>query len=145
MKKPKITIGRREKVDFPQLGLAGIDAKIDTGAYTSSIHCSSVVEIEIDGVLYVKFNLKGHSHEAFTKKMLLWPVYKLKKIKNSFGQTEERYVIKTKIAIFDRVLPIELTLADRSLMEYPVLLGRKILKRGFLVDVTKLNCSLKRK
>jgi hypothetical protein len=35
-------IGRREFVDFPLLGVYHVEAKIDTGAYTSSIHCSEI-------------------------------------------------------------------------------------------------------
>ena len=145
MKKPKLTVGRREIVDFPQLGLSGIEAKIDTGAYTSSLHCNNVKEIEKEGDLYVSFSLTGPGYESFNRKSVLWPVYKQKRIKNSFGHSEKRYVIKTKIMIYDMLLPIELTLADRSLMEYPVLLGRKILKKGFIVDVTKLYWSVKKK
>jgi hypothetical protein len=46
----KITIGRTDRADFPNLKIEGIDIKVDTGAYTSSIHCKDIEEM--DGVLY---------------------------------------------------------------------------------------------
>ena len=46
----KLIIGRRELIDFPELSLFGIEAKIDTGAYTSVLHCHDIREE--DGVLY---------------------------------------------------------------------------------------------
>ena len=46
----KKIIGRLEKVSFPAFQLHNIDAKIDTGAYTSSIHCKKAKEVVVDGV-----------------------------------------------------------------------------------------------
>jgi hypothetical protein len=58
----KITIGRADKADFPELSLSEIDVKIDSGAYTSSIHCSSINEITVDGVSLIKFTLLDPEH-----------------------------------------------------------------------------------
>ena len=54
----KQLIGRVDKIDFPLLNLFEIDAKIDTGAYTSAIHCSKIVEE--NNTLRCKFYSKGH-------------------------------------------------------------------------------------
>ena len=63
MNKIKQIIGRREEIDFPELGLFGITAKIDTGAYTTALHCHDIHER--DGVLY--FKLLNPSHHEFNK------------------------------------------------------------------------------
>jgi hypothetical protein len=145
MKKPKEKklIGRMEVVDFPELGLLHIDAKIDTGAYTSSIHCKNVKPVKKGEEDYVSFNLLDHTHPLYHKKSFLLPVHKQKTVKNSFGQTQTRFVIKTKIMLLDKTYDIELALADRSKMDFPVLLGRRLLRRGFIVDVSKKYLSTK--
>jgi hypothetical protein len=144
-KKRKKIIGRREVVDFPELEIMGIEAKIDTGAYTSSIHCKDVKCFERDGKELVSFLLLDPSHPQYENEPYVWTVYERKQVKNSFGQTEERCVILTTIVIYNQSYEIELALADRSQMEYPVLLGRKAIRRRFLVDVSKTNLSLKSK
>lgn len=139
------TIGRKDRVDFPELRLYDIDAKIDTGAYTSAIHCHSIKVIDKDGEQRVRFNLLDPSHPSYNNKKFTLPIYRRRRIKNSFGQVEERYIIKTKILLFGKLFDIELSLTDRSKMEYPVLLGRKVLRSRFLVSVAQTNLSYKQK
>jgi hypothetical protein len=141
----KKIIGRLEYVEFPQLGLEGIVAKVDTGAYTTSIHCEDIKHFEQNGVPYVSFVLLDESHSQYHGHTYMWALYKTKQVKNSFGQTEERYSILTQIKVYDEVYNVELSLADRSQMDYPVLLGRKALKRRFLVDVSKKHLATKKK
>ena len=145
--KPKIRkiIGRREWVSFPELGLINIEAKIDTGAYTSSIHCKEVKQFSKSGRDFVTFLLLDPIHPLFENKLIEWPVYKIKPVKNSFGQVEDRIIIKTKLDFFDKHYEVEISLADRSAMDYPVLLGRKVLKKRFLVDASKVHYASKRK
>lgn len=141
----KKTIGRRDKVDFPRMRLYDIDAKVDTGAYTSSIHCHNIKITEKNGNKYVTFNLLDPSHPQYNEKRYRMLLYSKKRIKNSFGKSEQRYIIKTTITLFEEKFEIELSLSDRSKMDYPVLLGRKLLKKGFIVDVSKSNQSYKLK
>lgn len=140
-----IVIGRKDKIDFPQLRLYDIDTKIDTGAYTSAIHCHNIKLIDKDGEQKVRFNLLDPSRPSYNNKKFTLPVYGRRKIKNSFGQVEERYIIKTQILLFGELFDIELSLTDRSKMEYPVLLGRKVLRNRFLVNVVQTNLSYKQK
>ncbi len=140
-----IVIGRKDRVDFPQLRLYDIEAKIDTGAYTSAIHCHSIKLIDKDGEEKVRFNLLDSSHPSYNNKRFTLHVYGRRKIKNSFGQVEQRYIVKTKILLFGELFDIELSLTDRSKMEYPVLLGRKVLHNRFLVNVAQTNLSYKQK
>jgi hypothetical protein len=133
--KIKLTIGRRETIDFPELGLMGITAKIDTGAYTTALHCHDIREK--NGILY--FKLLDPTHSDYTEKEQKFTDYFQKEIKNSFGETEKRYMIKTIIKIGSKRIKSLISLTDRGTMRYPVLLGRKILKNRFIVDVTLLN------
>lgn len=132
-------IGRLEPIDFPEWDLFGIDAKIDTGAYTSSLHCHHIEAYEHEGAPYVKFNLLDPSHETYNDKLFKLPIHTTKSIKSSNGSTEERYIIKTVVRIAEKELDIELSLADRSEMRYPVLIGRKLLSGHFLVDASTNN------
>jgi hypothetical protein len=138
-------IGRRDIVDLPELGLYDIDAKIDTGAYTSALHVKKIRPIEKEGKPWVKFKLAHPHHEAFNNKEIEMLVHAHKPIKNSFGQTELRYIIKAEVVLFGKPYHAEFSLTDRSKMECPVLLGRKLLYRKFLVDVTKKNLSFEQK
>ena len=141
----KIVIERRDKIDLPKLSLYGVDAKIDTGAYTASMHCRNIKVIEKDGVTKIRFNLLDPAHASRSNKRITLPVHAKRRIKNSSGQAEERYIIKTQILLFGQVFDIELSLTDRSGMEYPLLLGRKLLSNRFIVDVAEANLSYKEK
>lgn len=135
MLKEKLTIGRREKVDFPELGLFGITAKIDTGAYTSALHCYDIKET--DGILH--FKPLGPAHNEYTGQEQKFTTYTRKEIKNSFGEVEKRYIIKTVIKIGQKRIKAIISLTDRGKMRYPVLIGRKLLKNRFIVDVSQLD------
>lgn len=130
-------IGRVEYVNFPEWELFDIDAKIDTGAYTSSLHCHHIEVFEKNQKKYVRFNLLDPSHEIYNEKLFELPVYKVKMVKSSNGVAEKRIVVKTLIQIANKELQVELSLTDRSEMRYPVLIGRKLIKGRFLVDVKR--------
>lgn len=131
----KLTIGRRELVDFPELHLSGLEAKVDTGAYTTALHCHDLREEK--GILY--FKLLDPSHAMYTGKEQSFAEYTQKEIKNSFGETEKRYIIKTIVKIGPKRIKSVISLTDRGTMRYPVLIGRKLLKNRFVVDVSLLN------
>ncbi|CAN5509786.1 ATP-dependent zinc protease [soil metagenome] len=135
MTKEKIVIGRQELIDFPELGLFGILAKIDTGAYTTALHCHDIREE--NGKLY--FKLLDPSHPDYTAKELSFSDFFQKEIKNSFGESEKRYIIKTVIRVGSKRIKSVISLTDRGSMRYPVLIGRKLLRNKFIVDVSLLN------
>ncbi len=144
-KSSMIIIGRKDKADFPELGLYDIDAKVDTGAYTSAIHCHDIMEVDEVGVSKVRFRLFDPSRPSYNNMELIHSIHAKREIKNSFGQVEERYIIKTKVLLFDELFDIELSLTDRSKMMYPVLIGRKLLSNHFIVDVTQTDLSYNQK
>jgi hypothetical protein len=130
-------LGRSDRVNLPGLGLFNIHAKIDTGAYTSSLHCSRA-EV-IDGQL--EFVLLDDEHPEFTGMKFVFKEFTEREIKNSFGVAEKRFVINTTVKIFDEEIMTEFSLSDRDALRFPILLGRKILRDRFLIDVTKKNLS----
>lgn len=143
MIKNKTIIGRKDIIDLPEFHLHGVRAKIDTGAYTSAIHCSKIKVINDDGKAYVTFHIPGSKIHGLGKKVFKTSNFQLKKIKSSTGHLEERFVIKTQVLIFNKLISTEFSLTDRSSMKFPVLLGRKLLSKRFVVDVSKVNLSYK--
>ncbi len=140
---PLKKIGWKELVSFPELGLVDLPVKIDTGARTSVIHCKDMEVFKKGRKKYVRFVLLDESMAGYTGKELIMPYHKERKVKSSFGQEENRIVINTEIELYNEIYPIELSLRDRSAMEYPMLLGRSFIRKKFIVDVAKSNLSAK--
>ena len=134
-------LGRYDRVDLPELGLFDIHAKIDTGAYTSSLHCHHVHIV--DGML--EFVLLDEEHSEFTGTKLRFAEFALRDIKNSFGAIESRFVITTTLKILDQEITTEFSLCMRVSLKFPILIGRKILRNRFMIDVRRKNLSFRKK
>jgi len=130
IKKHKTIIGRIDKANFPDLNLNDIAIKIDTGAYTSSIHCKDIQEE--NGVLKCRFLDKQHPN--YNKKLFVFEEYDTVTVRSSNGLAEKRYGIKSSIKLFGKIYKISLSLSDRKEMRFPVLIGRKFLNNKFVVD-----------
>jgi len=139
----KITLGRREKLALPDLGIKEIDAKIDTGAYTAALHCQDMKIITRKGTQLLQFRLLDPSHPGYERKLYKIGDFKSKLVKSSNGKSEQRFVIKSTVRILEQDYLVEFSLTDRSAMRYPVLLGRRFLKKKFVVDVAKVNLASK--
>ena len=126
-------IGLREWVALPDLGVAGLRAKIDTGASTSSLHATEIETFEREGETWVRFNAHLGSVVQLRHRRCEAPLVAMKTIKSSNGHAQTRYVIKTSLALGDRVWEVEFTLACRKAMRYRLLLGSKALVHGQLV------------
>lgn len=144
MKKPKgekLVIGRVDKIDLPDFKIENLECKVDTGADTSSIHCTNVRIVEKDGKECLKFRVLDKKHPLFSKATHAVDEFSEKRVKSSTGHTETRFVIKTTIVVFGKSHPITFTLSDREKMKYPVLLGKRFLKNKFIVDVSEKDLS----
>lgn len=126
-------IGLREWVALPDLGVAGLRAKIDTGASTSSLHATEVEPFERDGQPWVRFTAHLGSIVQLRHRRCEAPLVTMKTIKSSNGHAQTRYVIRTSLALGDGVWEVEFTLACRKNMRYRLLLGSKALIHGQLV------------
>lgn len=138
-------IGRIDKADFPELSLLDISIKIDTGAYTSSIHSHDIKEFEVDGEKILEFEILDPSHDQFKKKLFRTKKYKVKSVKSSNGEAEERFFVDTNVILFGDEFPIQLSLTDRSKMKHPILIGRRFLNKKFLVNTVLKDVSYNQK
>ena len=133
----KKVIGRVDRIDFPKLELFNIDVKVDTGAYTSTIHYDEI--IEENNTLKCIFNSDKHTN--FGKTEIIFNEYSSTVVKSSNGLKEKRYKIKSEVIFFGKTYKINLTLSTRNDMRFPVLIGRQFLKKKFWVDVDLENIS----
>jgi hypothetical protein len=130
--KNKVEIGWCELVDIPSLGLSRVHAKMDSGAATSSIHASRVKPIMRDGNLWVEFWFRLNAGEK--PKRYEASVIDRRVVRSSNGLREERYVIEAQLCLGKLCWQGQLTLANRRSMAFPLLIGRRALRRGFLVN-----------
>lgn len=128
----KSIIGRREWASLPEFGLKNVKVKIDTGAYSSSIHASLIEENH--GVLYVVF--LDSNHPDFQNTPYSFKDFRIKKVKSSNGIVQERYFIKTIILLGSRKIKTEFSLTQRKGMRYPILIGRRLLNKRFVIDTS---------
>lgn len=128
----KITIGAKELIDLPELGLFGIAARIDTGAASSALHVDHIFQNEETGYLEFEFHPDSHDIKK-TVKCQSKTIIK-KRIKSSNGKRERRYMISTTAVMGDLQWEIKLTLTDRSSMKHLMLLGRQAMKGKIIVD-----------
>lgn len=131
-------IGRNDIIDLPELDMFNVGAKVDTGAYTSALNYKSW-KLE-NNILQITFSM-----DKKTEKTIECREFYQKVIRNSFGQAEKRYIIKTPVLIFGEKIMTEFSLSNRKAMRFPVLLGRKFLKGKFMVDVNRYQLSYKKK
>ncbi len=142
--KPNIhIIGGEEKVSFPTLDINEVIAKVDTGADTSSIWCSQVKRLE-NGLECIFF---GSDSQHFTGKTIFFKNgdFKVSRVHNSFGHNQRRYKVKIPVIISGRRILASFTLSDRSKKTYSVLIGRRLLAKKFLVDVTLAGAKISKK
>lgn len=142
-KAKKKIAGWREWVSLPDLGVKRIKAKLDTGARTSALHASKITPFTKDGAAYVRFVVHPLQRKKKPSSTCVGLVIDHRRIMDSGGRSEERYVVRTTLAIGQSEWPIELSLTNRDQMGFRMLLGRQGLRRRYLVDpsrsfVTKL-------
>lgn len=129
---PLSAIGWRELVSLPDLGLRSVPAKIDTGARTSSLHAVILDRYMKGGQENVRFAVdfeQQHVRQVCEAVAVDW-----RGITSSNGETQLRLIIKTPLVIGRRRFRVEISLADRSDMKFPMLIGRSALRRRFVVD-----------
>jgi hypothetical protein len=132
-RKLKAIVGRAERVDFPDAGIVGVPAKIDTGAFRSSVWATDAREA--NGRLY--FKLLGPESEYYTGHECETDRFEFVTVENSFGDVQERYSVHLRVRVGHKTITSNFTLADRSNKTYPVLIGRRLLRGRYMVDVSE--------
>lgn len=125
------TVGMLLKVNLPLLGVKGLSAKVDTGAFSGSLHATGIKEVSTEKSKQLKFIPHGKSSPVTVNN------FHSRRIKSSNGHVSTRYAFDTEVEILGERYPITVTLSNRSSMKHPMLIGRKFLRtHGFLVDVS---------
>jgi hypothetical protein len=133
----KKIIGRLEYVDIPNFHISHIEAKIDTGAYNGAIHVSHITEFEKENKKYIRFILLDEEHPEYHGKVFETDEFEERKVKSSNGDIQHRYAVPTTIVLKGLELKTKLSLSNRKDLRYPILLGRKIIKKHFIIDASK--------
>ncbi len=127
-------IGWREWVGLPELGIPAVKAKIDTGARTSALHAVNVERFRKRGKPWVRFEVHPHQRDVENSVVTEAIVIDERTIRNSGGTAEHRPVILTTVDLGPTSLQIELTLTNRALMGFRMLLGREAVRNRFYID-----------
>ncbi|MFU8802612.1 MAG: ATP-dependent zinc protease [Bradymonadaceae bacterium] len=136
-KKTRPVIGWREWATLTDLGLPAIKAKVDTGARSSAIHAYEISTFERDGVHMVRFLVHPVQRNTRETVAIETPIHDEREVRSSTGHGQLRIVIRPLIKLFDESWPIDLTLTNRELMGFRMLLGREALRGRFLIDPSK--------
>lgn len=129
-------VGWREVVSLPKFKLKDLKAKIDTGAKTSALHADKIEILTVRGKKIVKFLFitEGGKH-LYIK----CPFIEERLIKSSNGDQTLRPVVKTEIQMGSEIFEIEVTLINRDLMGFKMLIGREAISGRFLINPAKHN------
>ncbi len=127
-------VGWREEVTLPEFRLKNIRAKIDTGAKTSALHAKDIKLININGKKFVSFVVENDEGK---KTHLEVPLIDEREIKSSTGEKTLRPVVHTTIKMGDIEFEAEITLINRDLMGFKMLIGREALKGRFVIHPGK--------
>lgn len=133
MSDQKNTLGWREWVELPDLGLGRIKAKVDTGARTSCLHAFELESFEKNGELRVRFKVHPVQKDDSYVVDCEAQVSDQRPVTDSGGNTEQRYVIVTRLLVGTWEGPVEMTLTSRDSMRFRMLIGRTAMKAGGFV------------
>ena len=128
------TLGWREWVGLPELGITRIHAKVDTGARTSCLHAYFVQRLHGRGTDRVRFGIHPLQDNTTAALVCEAELIDQRVVTDSGGHREQRYVIRTQAWVADCAFPAELTLTNRDSMRFRMLLGRTALAGRFVVD-----------
>ena len=130
----KPALGYLEKLQLPDLGI-DCDAKVDTGACSSSLHAEHIELFDKDGQEWLRFHVLFRRDDIDIDRICEARMVSRKRIASSNGARSYRYVIRTSIALAGQEWDIDLNLSHRGSMSYPMLLGREAISGRFVVDV----------
>ena len=129
-----ITLGWREWVSLPNLGISLIKSKVDTGARTSALHAYFVEPYHKGDEQRVKFGIHPNQNDSETALICDAAVLEERMVTDSGGHAERRFVIETTVIIGNMQRTIEVTLTNRDTMKFRLLLGRTALNDLYCVN-----------
>ena len=133
--KGKVIVGELEKFYLAGPGLI-YDARIDSGAETSSLDARNITRFERDGNNWVRFDVPvPESDDLVTLEREI--SRRVRIIQSSTDESERRVVVELQFMIGDHRQQAEFTLTNREHLSHTVLVGRNILRDVMLIDVGK--------
>lgn len=127
-------IGWREWLTLPELGIARIKVKVDTGARSSALHATDIERFERRDASWVRFRVHPLQRSSRREVVAEAPLADWRMVRSSSGKATLRPVIRTSARLGELDWPIEVTLVNRDVMGFRMLLGRSAVRRRFLVD-----------
>jgi len=132
--KRRPAVGWREWAALPELGIAAIKVKVDTGARSSVLHAFDVVRHDDPTGAWVEFAVHPLQRDADATVRARARLLDERWVRSSSGRRTFRPVIVTTLVLGSNSWPIELTLVRRDLMGFRMLIGREALRRRAVVD-----------
>jgi hypothetical protein len=130
-------LGWREWVQLPGLDVNFIESKIDTGARSSSLDADPIEEFQRQKQRWLRFSVFAEADLSMSGQIVEARLVGYRDVRSSTGHLTHRPVIQTLIQIGADQWPIELTLTNRRLMGFRLLLGRSAIEQRFHVDVSR--------
>ncbi len=130
---PLVTLGWRERLALPQLGIGMLKAKLDTGARSSSLHVDTLESFQRDGVTWLRFSLHLRRREPMAVRCEV-PALDRRAVTDTGGRRTERWFIRSEVQLAGARFDVDINLTDRRHMLFPMLLGRSALRGRFIVD-----------
>jgi hypothetical protein len=127
-------IGWRELVNFPNLGICSVKAKIDTGARSSALHAFHIQEFRRNGKSMIQFHIHPYQRDTHQTVIAEAELIEYRQVRSSGGHTQLRPVVQTIVELGQKQWSIDLTLTNRDVMGFRMLLGRQAVRHQFLVD-----------
>lgn len=132
-----VVLGWREWASLPDLGIAALKVKVDTGARTSALHAFGLEKLPNARVRFRVHPHQNHDGDVVVSEAVLVDE---RVVRTSGGHSELRPVVRTPICMGKHVFEVELTLSNRALLGFRMLLGREALRGRFLVDPLQSYC-----
>jgi hypothetical protein len=132
-----MVLGWREWVALPQLGIPALKVKVDTGARTSALHAFGIERLAGGRVRFRVHPDQNHDVDEVVAEAELVDE---RVVRTSGGHSELRPVVRTQVTMSELEFPVELTLSNRAMLGFRMLLGREAIRGRFLIDPRRSYC-----
>jgi hypothetical protein len=128
-----ITLGWRERLALPQLGIDLLKAKLDTGARSSSLHVDTLESFQRNGIAWLRFTIHVGRRQPVDVSCEA-PALDRRIVTDTGGHRTQRWFIRSDVQLAGQIFSVDINLTDRRHMLFPLLLGRSALIGRFAVD-----------
>lgn len=130
-------IGAVEWIALPDLGVERLRARVDTGAASSALHVDNIEIFQRDDIDWARFEVIVGGAHRWRRVQSAAPLSGIRRVRNTGGESEERYAIRTTIVLGKNRWHADINLSNRDKMRYRMLLGRSAMQQ-VLVNPSRL-------